>query len=111
MIPLRLYLVGGLLAIMLGFVGWHLYGDHRVQAKLAATELQLNTALDQQKALQDQLVAVTADKEAFDKARQEADTARLKVQTDLATTLNKLKAVPAPKTCPAQLDWLYENAR
>ena len=98
------------LVTLIGTGLWHHHEDVKVQTELASTKVQLNASLDAQHTLQTQLETVTEDKKALDTQIAASDKVRALISQTLAATLKKLHDVPAPVTCPAQIDWLYDGA-
>lgn len=110
MFPLpSLYLKLAGAAIVALIIGWHFWGDYRVNHKLAETQEQLVSTQHNLKVAEENLIAATKARDEYLKAGQEAEAARVKIKADLQVTLTKLKKQKPPVECKAAIDWAVQN--
>ena len=104
---LYLKLAGAALVALI--IGWHFWGDYRVNHKLEQVQAELVATKQDLKIAEENLVAATKARDEYLKAGQEAQAAREKIQADLQVTLTKLKKQKPPTECKAAIDWAVQN--
>ena len=101
-LPLNLLLKVGLVALILAAAWAHLYGDNKTRTKLAEVTVRAQLA-------EAQLLQVTTSLQDFQSRLESSEEQRLKIQSGLKVTLDKLRNQVPPKTCEAAIRWSVEN--
>lgn len=102
----RLWLYIGVGAIILSFVGVHIFNDKRTELKLKETEVALSQTQDKLRQTEQMLVEATRSREDFIRQVQLAETERENIRKELEA---KLKVQPAPADCKEAVQWVKKN--
>jgi len=96
-------------AIVTAALALHLWGDHRTEKKLEATQTELVSTKHALQVATDNLLAVTKSQDEMKVQVETADKERELVRQELQTKLDAVKKAPAPQECKAAVNWVRKN--
>lgn len=102
----RLWLYVGVGAIILSFIGAHVFNDRRTELKLKETEVALSQTQDKLHRTEQMLLEATQSRDTYIKQAEAAETERENIRKELES---KLKVQPAPADCKEAVQWVKKN--
>ena len=100
--------LAGIAAIVLAVLGGYFYVSN-LKSNLAEAQAQVLELQVKYKTSQEDLTKATEARDVLDKARQEADDLRSKVQRERDAALAKLRGQKPPTECKDVVQWSIDN--